>query len=66
MIYRLYNYNGKKLCETKNIKEMNDFIQNDGADYNIINMDSYENDIRIYFESGSQLFFIHNGFQKNS
>ena len=58
MIYRLYNYNGKKLIETNTMKEMNDFIQNDGADYNIISFDSYENDIRIDFESGSQLFII--------
>ena len=58
MKYRLYDYKGNTIYKTDNVKEINDFIQNDGAEYNIINIDNYENDIRIDFESGSQLFLI--------
>ena len=53
-------HNMKLLNKTNNIKEMNYFIQNDGSDYNITNIKSFEYkgsfDIRIDFETGSQLF----------
>lgn len=55
---RLYDYKGNIIYKTNTIEEMNKFIQNDGAEYNIMNIDNYENDIRIDFESGSQLFLI--------
>lgn len=58
MICTLYNYKGTVICKTDSVEKMNDFIKNDGADYNIINIMNYENDIRIDFESGSQLFLI--------
>ena len=55
---RLYDYKGTKIYETNTVEKMNEFMQNDGAEYNIMNIDNYENDIRIDFESGSQLFLI--------
>ena len=55
---RLYDYKGKEIYKTDTVEKMNKFIQNDGAEYNIMNIDNYENDIRIDFESGSQLFLI--------
>ena len=55
---RLYDYKGKEIYKTDTVEKMNKFIQNDGADYNIMNIENYENDIRIDFESGSQLFLI--------
>ena len=58
MKYRLYDYKGKEIYKTGTVEKMNKFIQNDGADYNIMNIENYENDIRIDFESGSQLFLI--------
>ena len=58
MICTLYNYKGIVIYKTDSVEKMNDFIKNDGADYNIINIMNYEDDIRIDFESGSQLFLI--------
>ena len=55
---RLYDYKGKEIYKTGTVEKMNKFIQNNGADYNIMNIENYENDIRIDFESGSQLFLI--------
>lgn len=55
---RLYDYKGKEIYKTDTVEKMNKFMQNDGADYNIMNIENYENDIRIDFESGSQLFLI--------
>ena len=56
----LYKYNMDLLEKTNTIEEMNDYIQNDGSDYNFMNIDSYNYkncmDIRIDFESGSTLF----------
>ena len=59
MICTLYNYKGTVIYKTDSVEKMNDFMMNkDGADYNIINIMNFENDIRIDFESGSQLFLI--------
>ena len=55
---RLYDYKGKEIYKTDTVEKMNKFMQNDGAEYSIMNIDNYENDIRIDFESGSQLFLI--------
>ena len=54
----LYDYKDNMIYKTNSVKEMNDFIQNDGSEYNIINIENFENDIRIDFESGLQLFLI--------
>ena len=58
MICTLYDYKGNIIYKTNTVEKMNDFLQNDGANYNIINIMNFENDIRIDFESGSQLFLI--------
>ena len=58
MICTLYDYKGTIIYKTNSVEKMNDFLQNDGADYNMINIMNFENDIRIDFESGSQLFLI--------
>ena len=56
----LYKYNIDLLQKTNSIEEMNEFIRNDGSEYEVINIDSfgYKNsmDIRIDFESGLTLF----------
>ena len=58
MICTLYDYKGNVIYKTNTVEKMNDFLQNDGANYNIINIMNFESDIRIDFESGSQLFLI--------
>jgi hypothetical protein len=58
MICTLYNYKGTVIYKTDTVEKMNDFMKEDGANYNIINIMNFENDYRIDFESGSQLFLI--------
>lgn len=56
----LYKYNMDLLEKTNTIEEMNEFIRNDGSEYEVMNIDSfsYKNsmDIRIDFETGLTLF----------
>ena len=56
----LYAYNMDLLEKTNTIEEMNEFIRNDGSEYEVMNIDSfsYKNsmDIRIDFETGLTLF----------
>jgi len=58
MICTLYDYKGAIIYKTNSVEKMNDFMKDDDANYNIINIMNFENDIRIDFESGSQLFLI--------
>ena len=55
----MYNYQGM-IKETNDIEEINEFIKNDGSDYTLENISSYEYkhslDIRIDFEHGLSLF----------
>ena len=56
----LYNYNTKLVEKTDTIEKMNEFIQNDGSDYEFMNISSFDDknfvDIRIDFYSGLALF----------
>ena len=56
----LYKYNMDLLEKTNTIEEMNEFIRNDGSEYEVMNIDSfsYKNsmDIRIDFETDLTLF----------
>ena len=56
----LYNYNTKLVEKTDTIEKMNEFIQNDGSDYELMNIGSFDDknfvDIRIDFYSGLALF----------
>ena len=54
----LYNHKDTVIYKTDTVEKMNDFIKEDGANYNIINITNFENDLRIDFESGSHLFLI--------
>ena len=58
MICTLYDYKGTVIYKIDSVEKINDFMKDDGANYNIINIMNFENDIRIDFESGSQLFLI--------
>ena len=58
MICTLYDYKDTIIYKTDSVEKMNNFMKDDGANYNIINIMNFENDIRIDFESGSQLFLI--------
>lgn len=50
----------KMILSTDTIEKMNDFILNDGSDYNLIGIDTFEYknklDIRMTFEHGLLLF----------
>lgn len=56
----LYNYNTKLVEKTDTIEKMNEFIQNDGSEYEVMNISSFDDknfvDIRIDFYSGLTLF----------
>ena len=56
----IYKHNRKLLKKTNTINEISNFIENDGSEYEVINIDSfdYKNcmDIRINFENGLTLF----------
>lgn len=56
----LYNYNTKIVEKTDTIEKMNEFIQNDGSEYEVMNIGSFDDknfiDIRIDFYSGLALF----------
>lgn len=56
----LYNYNTKLVEKTDTIEKMNEFIQNDGSEYELMNISSFDDknfiDIRIDFYSGLVLF----------
>lgn len=56
----LYNYNTKLIEKTDTIEKMNEFIQNDGSNYELMNISSFDDknfvDIRIDFYSGLVLF----------
>ena len=56
----LYNYNTKLVEKTDTIEKMNEFIQNDGSNYELMNIGSFDDknfvDIRIDFYSGLALF----------
>ena len=56
----LYNYNTKLVEKTDTIEKMNEFIQNDGSNYELMNISSFDDknfvDIRIDFYSGLVLF----------
>ena len=56
----LYNYNTKLIEKTDTIEKMNEFIQNDGSDYELMNISSFDDknfvNIRIDFYSGLVLF----------
>ena len=56
----LYNYNTKLIEKTDTIEKMNEFIQNDGSNYELMNISSFDDknfvNIRIDFYSGLVLF----------
>ena len=54
----LYDYEGNIVYKTDNVEKMNDFLQNDGSDYDVMSIINFKNNIRIDFKSGLQLFLI--------
>ena len=57
MICTLYDYKGNVIYKTNTVEKMNDFLQNNGANYNIINIIDIENDIFIDFGSEFTIIF---------
>lgn len=57
MICTLYDYKGKVIYKTNTVENMNNFLQNDDANYNIINIIDIENNVFIDFGSEFTIIF---------
>ena len=45
----LYNYNTKLIEKTDTIEKMNEFIQNDGSNYELMNISSFDDKNLLIF-----------------